>query len=74
MHLSALVHEFLLDCRVRRLSPKTVSWYQANLRYFLEWLAEQGLGDDLAVFTPDTGRRYSHALSERTVKKACPGR
>ena len=70
MHLSALVNEFLLDCRVRRLSPKTVSWYQANLRYFLEWLAEQGLGDDLAAFTPATGRRYSHALSERTVKKA----
>ena len=39
MLLSALVDEFLLDCKSRRLAPKTVAWYGANLRYFLGWLA-----------------------------------
>ena len=57
MKLSALMHEFLLDCRARRLSPKTTAWYAGNLRYFAEWLAGQGLDDDLAAFTLSNARR-----------------
>jgi integrase/recombinase XerD len=70
MLLSALVDEFLLDCKSRRLAPKTVSWYRANLRYFLEWLAARGQPDALAAFTLANGRRYSTSLSERTAQRA----
>ena len=70
MQLSALVDEFLLDCRSRRLASKTIAWYGANLRYYLEWLAAEGLPDALASFTLASGRRYSQALSERTARRA----
>ncbi len=70
MLLSALVDEFLLDCKSRRLAPKTVSWYGANLRYFLEWLAAEGQPDALAAFTLAGGRRYSTSLTERTARRA----
>jgi integrase/recombinase XerD len=69
MQLSALVDEFLLDCRARRLSPRTIAWYRGNLRYFLDWLAEQGAPDHLASFTLQQARRCSHALTERSVRQ-----
>ncbi|MCC6629876.1 MAG: tyrosine-type recombinase/integrase [Chloroflexi bacterium] len=68
--LATLVEEFLLDCRTRRLSPKTVAWYAANLRYFLDWLAAEGQAADLAAVTLTNGRRYSQWLAGRTVKQA----
>ncbi len=70
MQLSALVDEFLLDCRSRRLAAKTITWYGANLRYFLEWLQAEGLPDALGSFTLTSGRRYSQALTERTARRA----
>ena len=69
MQLSELVHEFLIDCRSRRLAAKTIAWYGANLRYFLEWLAREGQPDALASFTLANGRRYSQGLSERTARR-----
>lgn len=70
MRLSDLIEEFCVDCRTRRLSPKTVGWYASNLRYFLEWLRAQGLADDLAALTLPTARRYSQAIATRTVREA----
>ncbi len=70
MQLSALADEFLLDCRARRLSPRTITWYRSNLRYFLDWLAGEGEPDRLASFTLQQARRYSHALAERSALQA----
>jgi site-specific recombinase XerD len=61
MQLSALVDEFLLDRKSRRLAPKTISWYRTNLRYFLEWLAAEGQPDALAAF-PGQARLRAHLL------------
>jgi hypothetical protein len=36
--LAVLIEEFLLDGRARRLAPKTLSSYAANLGYFLAWI------------------------------------
>ncbi len=69
MDLAALIQEFLVDCRARRLSPKTIGWYADNLRYFTDWLAAQGDPPTLAAFTLTNGRRYSHWLAERTAKQ-----
>ena len=69
MDLAALIEEFLVDCRARRLAPKTVRWYADNLRYFLAWLANQRDRPDLAAFTLATGRRYSGWLAERTAQQ-----
>lgn len=70
MQLSALADEFLLDCRARRLSPRTITWYRSNLRYFLDWLAGEGEPDRLASFTLQQARRYSHMLAERSALQA----
>ncbi|HET8627151.1 MAG TPA: tyrosine-type recombinase/integrase [Thermomicrobiales bacterium] len=69
MLVSDLIDEFLIDCRSRRLAPKTIAWYGANLRYFREWLAREGQADSLASFTLANGRRYSRWLSERTARR-----
>lgn len=69
MQLSAVADEFLLDCRARRLSPRTITWYRGNLRYFLDGLAQEGAPDKLASFTLQHARRYSHALAERSVRQ-----
>jgi site-specific recombinase XerD len=69
MDLAALIEEFLVDCRARRLAPKTVGWYADNLRYFTEWLADQGLRPTLGSLTLADGRRYGRWLAERTAKR-----
>jgi len=69
MELAALIEEFLVDCRARRLSPKTIRWYADNLRYFTDWLAAQGESPRLSAFTLANGRRYSQWLAERTAKQ-----
>lgn len=69
MRLSDLVEEFLLDCRSRRLSLKTVTWYQNNLRYFRDWLSAEGYPDRVSSLTLSHARRYSQHLSERTARK-----
>jgi hypothetical protein len=68
--LAVLIEEFLLDGRARRLAPKTLSSYAANLGYFLEWLAPEALPDVLASFTLANGRRSSRALAHRTARRA----
>jgi integrase/recombinase XerD len=68
--LSILIDEFLLDGRARRLAPKTLASYAANLRYFLEWLEREGQPDALAGFTLGNGRRYAQALADRTARRA----
>lgn len=67
MQLSALVDEFLIDGRARRLAPKTIAWYAGHLRYFLDWTAAEGLAGDLAALTLATARRYSRGLTDRTA-------
>lgn len=70
MQLSALVEEFIVDCKSRRLSPKTIAWYEANLGYFLAWLARHERGDTIAAFTLRNARAYSAALAEQSAAKA----
>lgn len=53
-----------------RLSPRTIAWYEANLRYFREWLREEGLEDDLHALFLANARRYGHHLAERPARLA----
>ena len=64
MGLAALIDESLVDCRARRLSPKTVRWYADNLRYFTEWLAERTAKQPTFV-SPNAGNgRGVHAIRD----------
>ncbi len=53
-----------------RLSPRTIACYEANLRYFREWLREEGLEDDLRALILANARRYGHHLAERPARLA----
>lgn len=59
MLIADSIDEFLIDRRSRRLAPKTIAWYGANLRYFREWLVREVHTDGLASFTVANGRRYN---------------
>jgi hypothetical protein len=59
LQLSALIEEYLVDCRARRLAPKTIAGYRAFLGYFHSWLLAAGHPDGLRSFTLAHARRYS---------------
>ncbi len=67
--LSALIEEFLHDCRARRLAPKTVRGYESSLGYFAAFLLASATPDTLASFTLANGRRYSYSLTDRVAQR-----
>lgn len=54
---------FLIDRQARGLSPRTVDFYDAELRYLRTYLESQGITDVLQV-TPNHLRKYLLALSQ----------
>ena len=68
--LSALIEEYLIDCRARRLAPKTIAGYRAFLGYYRDWLLASGHPDGLRSFTLPNARRYSQELAERHAQRA----
>ena len=70
MKLSALIEEYLIDCRARRLAPRTIAGYRAFLGYFRDWLLAAGHPDDLRSLTLANARRYSQQLAERPAQRA----
>ena len=47
-----LITGFLLDCTIRGLSPRTISFYGDNLRRFLWWLKQKQLPESINAITP----------------------
>ena len=46
MLMEEVKNEFLLDCQVRNLAPRTIQNYKKQLSYFLRYLEEtQGVKD-----------------------------
>lgn len=70
---SQILDDFLLDCRVRNFSPRTVQSYRSDLKYFLSrhfvQICQQDLKDflihirDEKGFAPSTVENYFAALS-----------
>ena len=63
--LSALIEEYLIDCRARQLAPKTIAGYASFLGYFASFLQALDQPDTLGTFTLAHARRYSQELSTR---------
>ena len=61
MLLSDLTQGFLLDCRLRNLSPHTIVAYDAALRLLCDFLSDP----DVHSVTPDDLKRYSLYVKER---------
>jgi len=64
--LFSAIEEFLADCRLRGLSPRTIEWYTYVLRPFARWAHAQGKQDPDAVSERDL-RTF---LSERSEQVA----
>ena len=64
--LSACLSVFQLDVKSRRLSPKTIRFYDQQLRYFLAWLEENGVSPDSVSITELDRNDIRQYLSDRT--------
>lgn len=55
---------FVLDCQARRLTPKTLKFYEWKLRVFFRWLNDQGIThiDDI---TANLLRQFLASIAER---------
>ena len=47
MRLKDAISEFILDCKVRQLAPRTIENYGKHLRYLTDYLAEECLIEKL---------------------------
>lgn len=61
------VDMFILDCRSRRLAPKTVTFYETQLKPALLFCEATGI-TELAQVDPYTIRAYLVALQERNLR------
>ncbi len=41
MKLAKAIEGYIIDCRTRNLSHKTISWYEQKLKYLIRWLDEE---------------------------------
>ncbi len=65
--LKDAVDLFLLDGEARRLTPKTLTYYRDQLRYFLTYLKDQAI-DNLQDLTAGHVRSYLVSLQARGLK------
>jgi len=62
-HLSTVLQSYLLDCKVRQLSPKTITAYRETLDQFTDWTGYIPMND----VTPDLLRRYMVRQGHRST-------
>ena len=58
MHALDLLEEYLNECRVRRLSPRTIQGYDKMVRAALIWIADNEGADTIEQLTPMHLKRY----------------
>jgi len=59
-----LILEFRLSSRAKALSPKTIKFYDDNLKIFISYLQEEGIATDPSEIAPTTIRQF---LASRDV-------
>ena len=64
--LTRAIDSFLLDCEARSLSPRSVEFYDGNLKPFVAWLEEQNV-TTLEAITASHCRAYLVALQHREL-------
>lgn len=68
MRLDLLAKEFIFDCQVRNLSPRTVKNYEKELSYFVRYLAEEHNVEVLENLKPIHIKKYVVMLQESKYK------
>lgn len=60
--LSHLVEGFVLHCRSKGLSPRTIAWYQQKLGHFRAYLETQGIPTEPTSITPTHVRLFIYRM------------
>ena len=68
MKMEELTKEFILDCKVRNLSPRTVRNYEKQLAYFARFLKETEDVEELEEFKPIHIKEFIAMLQEKNNK------
>ena len=68
MKMEELAKEFILDCRVRNLSPRTVRNYEKQLSYFVRFLEEKQDVKELEELKPVHIKQSIVKLQEKKNK------
>lgn len=68
MKMEELTKEFILDCKVRNLAPRTVRNYEKQLAYFLRFLQETENVEDLEELKPIHIKKFIAMLQEKKNK------
>lgn len=71
MELKRLVKEFIFDCQARNLSPRTITGYQKQLGYFLDYLITEHQVTMLEELRPTHLKQYIVMLQEKGKKDSC---
>ena len=68
MTTTELSKEFILDCKVRNLAPRTIRNYEKQLSYFLRYLKEKQGVKDLEELKPVHIKQFIVMLQEKKNK------
>src|SRR5579875_2669807 len=71
MKIDEAIRGYILDCKVRGRSHRTIEWYEQKLRFFARWLDEEEETDSLDEVTIAHLRSFVlHIQSEQTGRRA----
>ena len=74
MEMEELKNEFILDCKVRNLAPRTVRNYERQLSCFLRFLKEAQKVEDLEGLKSVHIKQFRKtAAASMGTRKACSG-
>ena len=68
MKMEELTKEFILDCKVRNLAPRTVRNYEKQLSYFVRFLEERQDVKKLEELKPIHIKQFIAMLQEKKNK------
>ena len=71
MKMEELAKEFILDCKVRNLAPRTVRNYEKQLAYFLRFLKETEDVETLEELKPIHIKKFIAMLQGKKNKPSC---
>ena len=72
MQLKDAIQEFILECKVRRLVPRTIDNYGKHLRYLTDYLAEECQLEKLEDIKLAHTKKFLLMMKEEFERSAFP--
>ncbi|MBQ3372373.1 MAG: site-specific integrase [Oscillospiraceae bacterium] len=68
LSMKGLVQEYIFDCKVRNLAPRTICNYEKQLNYFVKFLKEAQSVEELEALKPIHVKQFMVMLQEKKNK------